>query len=84
MARAIRSKKYIVIRSKGSSELSVPKQSLTFRTARRNPLKKHKTLFVQKDDQLFELVPEGGGALPIMSYTGRLRPKEYLFQASGI
>ena len=71
MARAIRSKKYIVICSKGSPELSVPKQSLTFRTARRNSLKKHKTLFVQNDHQLFELVPEGGGgALPIMAYTG--------------
>ena len=49
MARAIRSKKTIVIRSKGSPELSVPKrQSPTFRTARRNPLKKCNTLFVQK------------------------------------
>ena len=43
------SNKTIVIRSKGSPpELSVPKQPPTFRTARRNPLKKHKTLFVQK------------------------------------
>ena len=42
-------KKTIVIHSKGSPELTVPKQSPTFRTARRNPLKKkHKTLFVQK------------------------------------
>ena len=40
--------KTIVIRSKGSPELSVHKQSPTFRTARRNPLKKHKSLFVQK------------------------------------
>ena len=41
-------KQTIVIRWKGSPELSVPKQSPTFRTARRNPLKKHTTLFVQK------------------------------------
>ena len=27
---------------------------------------------------------EPGGVLPIMAYTGRLRPKGYLFQASGI
>lgn len=26
----------------------------------------------------------GGGLLPIMDYTGRLRPKEVLFQARGI
>ena len=26
----------------------------------------------------------GGGVLPITAYTGRLRPKGYLFQASGI
>ena len=45
MARAIRSKNTIAILSKGPPELSVPKQSPTFRTARRNPLNKHKTLF---------------------------------------
>ena len=37
-----------VNRSKGSPELSVPKQSPTFGAAPRNPLKKHKTLFMQK------------------------------------
>ena len=26
----------------------------------------------------------GGGVLPTMPFTGRLRPKGYLFQASGI
>ena len=60
MSRAIRSKrkKAIVISSKGSQELSVPRQSPTFRTARRlNPLTKHKTLFVKKKNhQPFELV----------------------------
>ena len=28
--------------------------------------------------------PGGGGVLPIMTCTGRLRPKGYLFHASGI
>ena len=35
---------------------------------------------------LQQLSPRGGGGVPMMPYTGRLRPKvkEYLFQASGI
>ena len=45
--------------SKGSPELPVPKQSPTFGAAPRNPLKKHKTLFMQKkkpNHQPFALV----------------------------
>ena len=38
------------IQMKGSLELSVTKQSPTFRPARRNSLKKHKKLIVQNEN----------------------------------
>ena len=37
-----------------------------------------------KDGQRCDIRPPPGGVLPIMAYTGRLRPKGVPFQASGI